>query len=341
MRMEIFKFKKINANVYRCSQPYITKNKDTYVSIDPYITEDKSQKEIEKRYFVGITIVELQQGVDGSFKPKLVQRLSQKKFPFHTDLLREIVNIESGIMERITKRTFEEISFECFDFEYDSSKTYIRIGNMNSRLKQYLEVFETLELDEDLVFGTELKTRHKLLENFKAELLTSFSGNEHNIERVLKKYRRFLPLIMPGTNGTAEFQFIIDVEGYPTNRADIMLNDTVNFSNVVELKREDVKLFKKTTYRNNTCELTDEFSNSIQQTNMQRNMISASERNPEKVFVKSFLLIGNLTKEVQNHNLDEKLIRLNFNVVKYNNKDCEIITYDQIVDKIDLLLSKK
>lgn len=336
-----FKFKKINATVYRCSHPYVTLNKDTHVSIEPYITEDKSQKELEKRYFVGITLIELQQDDSGLYIPKQVQRLSQKKFPFHTELLREIVNIESGIMERIAKRSFDELTFEYFDFEYDPLKTYVRIGNVNSRLKQYLEVFESLEIEEDLVFGAELKTRHKLLENFKSELLISCSGNEYDIEKVLKKYQRFLPLIMPGTNGTAEFQFIIDVEGYPINRADIFMRDTVSFPNVVELKREDVKLFKKNTYRNNTCELTDEFSNSIQQTNMQRNMISAAEKSPEKVFVKSFLLIGNLSKEVQNHNLDEKLIRLNFNVVKYNNKDCEIITYDQIIDRIDLLLAKK
>ncbi len=338
--MDSFVFSKVNAEIYRCHEKLVIRNKETYVSMNPYISEDPRETDIEKRFFVGIETEEMLMGDDGQFIPNKVQRMSKKTFVFHTEFLREVVNFEAGLMDRIAKRTTQEKTRGRFEFVYDPSITYIRIGNMNSRFRQYLDAFNYLSIDEDVIFSAELKTKHKLLENFKNELVAAFSQDEHAIEAALKKYQDFLPLIIPGTNGVATFQFIIEVNGFPINRPDIRFDNVNEFPNVIELKREDTHLFKRTLYRNNTCELSDEFSNAIQQTNMQRNMISAEETNPEKVFVKSFLLIGNMNKEVQHHTLDENLLRRNFNVVKYNNKDCDIITYDQIIERIDLLLAR-
>ncbi|XMB73009.1 hypothetical protein RJI07_03625 [Mycoplasmatota bacterium WC30] len=69
-------------------------------------------------------------------------------------------------------------------------------------------------------------------------------------------------------------------------------------------------------------------------------MIAASESDPYKVNAKSFLIIGNLQDEIAYHELESNDIELNLNIVKYNNKDCEIITYDKLLQRIDNLLVK-
>ncbi|MCF7931341.1 MAG: hypothetical protein K9L02_07525 [Acholeplasmataceae bacterium] len=333
-------FNKVRGYIYVCSEPFLIETKNGIFAIDPYIKENSDEESFEKKFLVGIQVKEMEKNDNDELQIVTLKRSSQKRFIFHTDILREIVNIESGIMERLLKRTDDEIFLESFDFVYDDSKTYLKIGNFNNRLSEYLESFDYLEIEENLIFAAEQKTKIKLLKSFKEELLHSFSINEHDIERVLKKYQGFLPLLIPGINGVAKFQYIVDTDDFATNIIDIQVDNNHDFPNLIELKKEDVQLFKLSEYRNNTCKLTSEFSNAIQQTNIQRNMVAASESDPNRTLVKSFLLIGNLKKEIELHRIEPKIIQMNYNVVKYNNKDCDILTYDKLIERIDLLLSE-
>lgn len=335
-----FKFAKISKDIYRTTDEYFFASKDSIFGIMPYIKTEYDSHERTHNYYVGMTIKECNTDENGHLQVKKVLRQSNKQFTLHTELLKEVVNIEAGMLEKISKRDFDELFSDVFDFEYDPKVTYIRLADLNNRLKKYLLSFDTLVLEEDVIFNAELKTRHRLLSRFKEELVKSLNENEHYIEMVLKKYQGFLPLIIPGLDGVAEFQYVIDNDEFPVNRIDIKFDNQVDFPNIIELKRADTLLFKKNEYRNNTCKLTSEFSNAIQQTNIQRNMMSAKEVKPSKVLVKSFLLIGNIEKEVEMHNISSDIVRLNLNIVRYNNKDCDIITYDQLINRLQMLLDK-
>ncbi|MBU1093550.1 MAG: DUF4263 domain-containing protein [Firmicutes bacterium] len=338
----IFSFNKKSVNIIRTSQVYFFTYKEKTFGINPYIHITPDSNGRLNDYLVGMDIKEYKIDDEGNQVIVKSERQSQKLFTLHTELLRVIVNLEAGIQDRLSKREIDELLTDSFDFEYDNNVTYIRLADINNRIKKYLESFDTLDLAEEIIFSSELKTRHKLLSNFRIELLKAMSEDEHSIERVFKKFQEFLPLIIPGLNGVAEFQFIIRNEDYLENRTDILYDNINQFPNIIELKRANVMLFKINEYRNNTCKLTDEFSSAIQQTNIQRNMMSASESKPMKVLIKSFLIIGNLKEEIIKHTkISSDMISLNFNVVRYNNKDCDIITYDQLIDRIDILLTKK
>ncbi|MDR1697543.1 MAG: DUF4263 domain-containing protein, partial [Erysipelotrichaceae bacterium] len=111
--------------------------------------------------------------------------------------------------------------------------------------------------------------------------------------------------------------------------------------NLIELKRADEPLFIKTApFRNNTFSLTKTFSNAIQQVNVQRHNYVASVNDPLAPMCKSILIIGNKKHEFSGHQFEKELY-YNLHVVRFNNKDIMIMTYDEIIERIDALVSVK
>lgn len=336
----IYRFKRGINNIFYCENVNIVFLKDTYYEIKPYIKEDTNNGNSNEKYKIGVKIKEMIKGIGDQYEVKKNQRETNKQFTLNSKVLNYLVNLESAIIDKIINLDYFELNLGIFELDFDINETYVRHNNLNERIRKYLLTFDNLSLDEDLIFDVEVKTKVKLLNSFKIELLNAMKLNEKDIEKVLKKYQDFLPLIIPGINASAKFQYIIDVQGYKRNIADIMIEGQEENTNIIELKKATFSLFKKGEYRNNSCKLTPEFSNAIQQANIQRCMIASSDNNPYNANSKTFLLIGNLKKEIENHDDQSVDIKLNFNVVKYNNKDCEIITYDKVIDRIEIILSK-
>lgn len=176
------------------------------------------------------------------------------------------------------------------------------------------------------------------LKSFRIKVLSHIENNdlETEIEKTLKEHQSLLPLIIPSIDSIKKFQYNIDIEGYDLNIGDINTISTDGIPNLVELKRTDMKLLNKRKYRNNTYAPSKELSSAIQQANIQRSLYTINANNIDDTLVKSVILCGNADIEFKDENHDIYLN--NFNIIKYNNKDLEIITYDDLIKRVDKLI---
>jgi hypothetical protein len=162
--------------------------------------------------------------------------------------------------------------------------------------------------------------------------------NELSVQSTLKKFKDIISLVLLGVDSTLTFEFRIEDEDTPTNKVDIASIKPCIAINLIELKRADAIMFDKTKiYRNNTLSPTKQFSSAIQQTNVQRAYLSKTTNNIFETVSKSVLIYGNTKREFSNHQYEEDL-KANLAILKFNNKDITIMTYDEIIDRIDQLI---
>ena len=88
-----------------------------------------------------------------------------------------------------------------------------------------------------------------------------------------------------------------------------------------------VCFFLKSITSSATYAPSKELSSAIQQANIQRSLYTINANNIDDTLVKSVILCGNADIEFKDENHDIYLN--NFIIIKYNNKDLEIITYNK------------
>lgn len=348
MKRLVFQKRNFKTNYFESDQS-IEKDLETFC----FFTDEEIKLEDEKNHWliepyvhfsyfnekVGMRLKEVTYNkITDSYEVKEYKEGKKSEFRLSTKILEEIVNLEACIVEEIAKQKIDGISRTSFSVEYDSNKQYIRLGNINKRVKEYLVKFDELELEEEVIKFGEYKMRKIYLERFKQELIDNFEKDEHHLEACLKKYQDLLPLVLPNVNATLQFQYrILENDDQDINISDVLSDDDGDNMNIIELKRADCVLFdKRKKYRNNTFNLSREFSGAIQQASVQRARLANVRSDKYSSLAKSTLIIGNQKSEfIGKHEED---LYYNFKVVRYNNKDCEIITYDEIVKNIDKLL---
>jgi len=101
-----------------------------------------------------------------------------------------------------------------------------------------------------------------------------------------------------------------------------------------------IQINQRSEYRVNTLRIKPDFSNAIHQTNVQRVMMAQSATNVKGVIPKSILIYGNFESEIDRLCIQKDLLTNNLNMLKYNNKDLIILTYDEIINRVDLIIEK-
>lgn len=337
MEAIIFNFNCVNANnnnqrVYKTEQHYflqIIENK--WYQITPSLAIDISTNKPK----VGFEVLKGYADEDNIFRIEYIKKQSQKKYEIRSKLLDTMINLEAAIHVAVKKSRLGQ----TISAEFDDKKQYIRLENINEKLKEYLENIDEIGLNDDLILLGQVKTTKKTMECFRNDLVSVLDENEPTIHKVLKKYSRILSLVLLGVDSTLKFEFTFETEGMESNRADAIDIDSIDPKNIIEIKRANECLFDKSKrYRNNTYSLTKAFSSAIQQANVQRHHFASSSKDPLSPLCKSILIIGNAFKEFSQHP-DKDILNYNLSVVKYDNKDITIMTYDEILTRINSLIS--
>ncbi len=260
-----------------------------------------------------------------------------KTFKFSNDLLNYISKLQSYIYSKLINEIFgtQEIIID-----FNNISNYVIVENSNNyTIDQIRTVINTID-DLEYINLTKAILNNKLLVNFKNELEEVLIGTENNIAEVFEKYKELLPILLLGYDATLEFEYQIVDLGNGETKPDIKLKDESNeVITLVELKRADKKLFGG-QHRTDTLRVRSYFSNAIHQTNVQRNNLSRSSDEYSYNIPHSILIIGNLNIESDGDIDRLNEMKKNLNVLRYNNKDLTIMTYDQLIERIDLLISR-
>lgn len=274
---------------------------------------------------------------NGELVPREGTSKYKKIFDVNYRLLESMRNIEGAVREYIRKNNID-ISYDEFSVEFDENQQYIPIGETSESVIKYIDQNGSEAIVESIKnFATK-----KELEQFYDEMYDAIENDavEPVFEEILKKHQELLPLVIPSIDLIKRFQYNIKESGMAPNRIDAVGIDESSIPNLIELKRSNTILLDKgKKYRNNTYKPTSEFSGAIQQANMQRIHYILGANKPEQVIVKSLLLIGNKNKEFNTHD-DKDALHYNFNTIRYNNKDTEIITYDELLNRIKNVIEK-
>lgn len=329
-----FNIKSYENLLFKTDKWIIVNYQKDFFHVQPYFTVDSITMVTSVE--VGFNIIETKfDELENKYSIKLRSKDSEKKYKLPTALIKEIVNIEASIVEAVLKQNKR---FASINIVYDKEKTYLRMQNINNKFREYLKSFLELPIDFDTVKLGQSVSRQKLLMDFKKELIESTKINEQSIQHTFKKYRDILSLVLLGVDSTLTFEFRIENDDTLTNKVDIASTLSSKAINLIELKKADAIMFDKTNlYRNNTLSPTKQFSSAIQQTNVQRAFLSKITNDIFNTVSKSVLIFGNSKQEFVGH-IYEKELKENLAILKYNNKDITIMTYDEILDRIDLLI---
>lgn len=321
-----------NQKIYETKDHYFLQNTDDkWYQIVPGLAIDITSEAPKVRF----DVIKGYADDNNIFQKEYVAKKSMKKYEIRSKLLNVMINLEAAIAIEAKKSNLDQ----SIIVNFDDTKQYIRLENINEKLKEYLDNIDEIELNEDLVLLGQVKTTKKLIKNFKLELLSVLDQDEYSIHLILKKYSKILSLVLLGVDSTLKFEYSFQTEGMEENKADAIDFNSEGPKNIIEIKRADAGLFNKSKpYRNNTYSLRKEFSSAIQQANIQRHNFTSSNNKPLSPMCRSILIIGNSTREFSGHE-DEENLKYNLHVVKYNNKDITIMTYDEILIRLDTLIN--
>lgn len=320
---------------------------ETFYSIEPSFTifYKNNSRYNEGKYIVGrneITDIRVRcdvselslDDITKEYHKKKYQRKANKTFHLNNDLLNFVSKLQAYISSNIIDIDFNE---QDYTIDFTSMSDYVVVENSNKySIDQISKVINTINDLDDLNLGRTI-ILNKTLTSFKNALTHVMNKSEHEISKVFKEYKEVLPLVLLGYDATLEFEYKIEEVGDGTTKPDIFLLDEQNERvTLVELKRADAIMFGG-KYRVDTLRVKTEFSNAIHQTNIQRTKLSQSSKDYHYNIPKSILVYGNMENEKTNE-VDIELVRTNLNILRYNNKDLIIMTYDEILERIDLIL---
>ncbi|MFH5880864.1 Shedu anti-phage system protein SduA domain-containing protein [Liberiplasma polymorphum] len=252
-----------------------------------------------------------------------------------TGLIGFIVNLEAAIVEFINEKYM--FSKKSFSLHFDESKTYLRTENINEKFREYLKRLKSLSIDFDVIELGHIVSRNKMLHNFKEELIEAMSKNEVDIHIVFKKFKDILSIVLLGVDSTLGFELRVSGDGFDENRVDIASEIPDKPVNLIEIKSAKEKLLDSKMYRNNTYVPTQALSKAIQQCNIQRANIVKNSTSILGILSRSVLIIGNKKEEFSSKDDPNRSI-FNFEVIKFNNKDITIMTYDEIIERVNNLI---
>ncbi len=274
----------------------------------------------------------------GKYERAYNSKKTLKRYIMNNDLLEIITRIRPYIISQIKHvkvMTGQDISIDFSNFNNYS----IMEKPENYTTDQIIEIFNSIQGIDIIVLGNSTLMIRALSE-FRTELIGVLDKDETIITQLFEKYEAVLSIILFGMESNATFQYKIDPEQYemviPDARMD---NEGKQIVNLIECKRADAQMFNDTLYRNNTLKIKPEFYNAIHQTNIQRSMLALTAESYYEVIPKSVLIYGNLKKEIERMVKYKNLVRPNLNILKYNNKDVVILTYDELIEKIDNLIN--
>lgn len=272
-----------------------------------------------------------------SYKKKKYKRKGNRSFHLSNDLLNYVSKLQSYIYSQIINTEFNE---QDYSISFDEMHNYVVVENSkNYSIQQISQVINTIDDIDELNLSRAILLNKSLLK-FKDDLTNVLDEDEHAISKVFKKHKDILPLILLGYDATLEFEYEIKNLGDGTTKPDIFLLDDKNERiTLIELKRADAKMFAG-TYRVDTLKIKSDFANAIHQTNLQRTKLSQCSKKYHFNIPKSILIYGNLEQE-KTDAIDEKLLIKNLNILRYNNKDLIIITYDEVLQRVDLLIENE
>lgn len=268
------------------------------------------------------------------FVKKKFRSNANKTFRLNNDILSYISKLQSFISSEIIDVDFNE---QDYTIDFTNMSDYVVVENShNYTIDQISRVINTVNDINDLNLSRTILL-NKTLTSFKNALASVLNESEHEISKVFKEYKEVLPLVLLGYDATLEFEYkIVDV-GDGITKPDIFLLDEHNEKiTLVELKRADAIMFGG-KYRVDTLRVKTDFSNAIHQTNIQRTKLSQSSNAYHYNIPKSILVYGNMENEITNE-VDIDIVRKNLNIIRYNNKDLIIMTYNEVLERIDLIL---
>lgn len=319
--------------------------------LNPAIFEDSNLKDVYiYKIRVRCDITRVNFNTDNQTYEKEIYKRdvnTTKTYHLSNDLLNEISKLQSFIKREIEQYDLS-VYHEDFTIDFNKMDKYISIENPNNYSSEQIHNFLNMIDDaKDLNIGNSI-LMIKALTNFKNELLSVLDQNENKITAVFKKYKSVLSMILLGINSIPIFSHRIKTSNYKTVIPDITLfNEKDEKIHLIELKQAKFRMFKDNYYRNNTLETEPKFFNAIHQTNFQRTMKAVGTNVYYKTIPKSILIYGDIGKEtelfkpkdVEDPEEKRKILIRNLNIIRHNNKDIIILTYDEFIEKIDILIS--
>lgn len=290
-------------------------------------------------YRVRIKIQEMKtNNMTGLLERDKYVKSSLKKYDLNNDLLTLVSKLRPYIISQLEKE--ESYSGQDIIVSFDDFNDFTTIEKPeNYTVEQINEFMNSIE-DINLVNLSSTVLLFKSLNNFKDELTSVLQGTEHEISAVFKKYETVVSLVLFGMNSKLTFEYEIDTENYNQVIPDVHVNNEGNQTiNLIELKRADAQMFNDTPYRNNTLKIKPEFFNAIHQTNIQRSLLALSGSFYQDTIPKSILIFGHLGNERERLSVNGEILLQNLNTLRYNNKDVLIITYDELISKIEALIN--
>lgn len=340
-------FNKKRERFYTTDEKIVVRKKDEKIVVAiPYFTICKKNNK-SNNYGKKLTnhnkIIDIEVGFEILFKIKnknneyIIQRNnagSVKDYRLNSGTIKNLNKITTQMKREIIGKTV----VNKYIVNINLSKQLLNINYSDINSENLMEFLENLN-DFNLVELSEMKSRKLLLESFKSDLELNLNRDEITLEIIFKKYQDLFPLIIKGIDAALDFQYYIPSEDRVIIADSLMIDANKNI-NIIELKKATDKFFtiSQREYRTNTIRLNPNFSNAIHQANLQRAYNSASNEGIYNVHAKSVLIYGNKREEFNNEN--KNLLVKNLENIKYNNKDLTIISYDEIIDRIKLILNK-
>jgi len=303
-------------------------------------TDDFFSFENINDYKVRIHVQEMKYNNDlSNYEAIKYGRSAYKQYELNNDLLEIISKIRPFVISQLKDIEYYNSEDNIFiDFtELDNFTVMEKPENYtDEQICAFLESIENMNI---VSIGNSILL-YKTLEGFKNELINVLSGTEHQITAVFKKYESILSIVLLGMESEATFEYTIDPEQYDVVVPDAsMENQEKQIINLIECKRADAQMFNDSLYRNNTLKIKPDFYNAIHQTNIQRSMMALTADTYYKTLPKSILIYGNLEEEINRLVTYGHPVKQNLNTLRYNNKDVIILTYDELIEKIDLLIN--
>ncbi|MFA7422582.1 MAG: Shedu anti-phage system protein SduA domain-containing protein [Acholeplasmataceae bacterium] len=334
-----FKFNLVtNRNLYYRTDDFIevVHSKGNIFRIFPYFTLDNKFYPSDVK--LGFEIQEYYKNSQDKYIQSTHNKGSKKTFRITSIISLTVSNLRACINNYFQDNPTYDGQYII---DYDDSIKYFSFKDIKqnhvSLVKEIIDSFqefEEIEISHTLAIS-------KLLSKFKSDLIIAIEQNEHKIQDVLKLYKDILFLVLIGFDSTLDFEVIVQSDTYSDNRIDIISSKPYNHINLIELKQAKAIFFnKKKKYRGNTYKPTEELSKAIHQTNVQRAHMAISSSESYKIYGSSILLYGNKKNEFSSHP-DKEILNENLEIIKYNNKNITIMSYDEVLERIESLLYKQ
>jgi len=260
------------------------------------------------------------------------------------------------------ENSFKVVSSEAYILQFKDKTEADKIKDLRELLKQAALDEKSLLLilndtrKEDLKMFLELLSKEKSLEKYRTTYETELTGP--GIEAIWHHFLKLHPWIL-GMNASLKFirDFtdeanlgIADTTGKGSPKADLL--GIADYTSLIELKTPNTKIFtdaKKSTARTNTWSFTDDFLDGVSQALGQKSTWDVYHKSKDivkegkvlnqdrirTVDARTIFLIGNKKIEMPEDSVEKDIFikRDTFELFRRNNRNLEILTYDELYER--------